>query len=126
MTFGSKIEANGNGKGQYLRLKRVIAPNMMELNNDTIVRLIGIGSRAGKEPEAMKWLWNKLKGQSVYLKFDQAKYDENNRLLSYMYLKNNTFINLHFLRSSLVRLDETFPFRYHDKFKTILKENIQP
>ena len=121
MTFGSKIEANGNGKEQYLHLKRVIAPNMMELNNDMIVRLIGIGTKAGKEPEAMKWLWDKLKGQSVYLKFDQAKYDENSRLLSYLYLKNNTFINLHFLRSNLVQLDETFPFRYHEKFR----ENIR-
>ena len=126
MTFGSKIEANGNGKEQYLHLKRVIAPNMMELNNDMIVRLIGIGTKAGKEPEAMKWLWDKLKGQSVYLKFDQEKYDENSRLLSYLYLKNNTFINLHFLRSNLVQLDETFPFRHHDKFKAILKEEIRP
>ena len=126
MTFGSKIKANGNGKEQYLHLKRVIAPNVMELNNDMIVRLIGIGTKAGKEPEAMKWLWDKLKGQSVYLKFDQTKHDENSRVLSYMYLKNNTFINLHFLRSNLVQLDETFPFRYHDKFKTILKEKNRP
>jgi site-specific DNA-methyltransferase (adenine-specific) len=126
ITFGSKIEANGNGKEQYLHLKRVIAPNMMELNNDIIVRLIGIGTKAGKEPEAMKWLWDKLKGQSVYLKFDQAKYDESSRLLSYLYLKNNTFINLHFLRSNLVQIDETFPFRYHEKFKAILKEEIRP
>jgi len=126
MTFGSKIEANGNGKEQYLHLKRVIAPNMMELNNEMIIRLIGIGTKAGKEPEAMKWLWDKLKGQSVYLKFDQAKYDESSRLLSYLYLKNNTFINLHFLRSNLVQLDETFPFRYHEKFKAILKEEIRP
>jgi len=125
MSFGSKIEANGNGKEQqYLHLKRIIAPNMMELNNDMIVRLIGIGTKAGKEPEAMKWLSDKLKGQSVYLKFDKAKYDENNRLLSYLYLKNKTFINLHFLRSNLVQLDETFPFRYQDKFKAIIKEEI--
>jgi DNA modification methylase len=121
MTFGSKIESNGNGKGEYFHLKRVIAPNMMELNNDVIVRLIGIGPKAGKEPEAMKWLCDKLKGQSVCLKFDQAKYDENNRLLSYLYLKNNTFINLHFLRSKLVQLDETFPFKYQDKFNSIPK-----
>ena len=70
----------------------------------------------------MKWLWDKLKGQSVYLKFDQIKYDENNRLLSYLYLKNNTFINFHFLRSNLVRVDETFPFRYQAKFKSVVEE----
>jgi modification methylase len=126
MTFGSKIKANSNDKEQYLRLKRVIAPNMMELDNDIIVRLIGIGIRAGKEMEAMKWLWDKLKGQSIYLKFDQTKYDESSRLLSYLYLKNNTFVNLHFLRSNLVQLDEAFPFRYHEKFKAAMNEEIYP
>jgi len=125
MTFGSKIKANGNDKKQYFRLKRVIAPNIIELNNDTIVRLIGIGTKAGKEPEAMEWLRKKLKGQSVYLKFDQEKYDENSQLLSYLYLQNKTFINLHFLRSNLVQLDESFPFTYHKKFKAILQEEIQ-
>jgi site-specific DNA-methyltransferase (adenine-specific) len=122
LSFGSKIEAGGKSKEKYLHLKRVIAPNMIELNNNMVVRLIGIEIKAGKEPEAMKWLWDKLKGQSVYLKFDKTKYDENNLLLSYLYLKNKTSINLHFLRSNLVRLDETFPFRYHDKFKAVIKE----
>ncbi len=125
MTFGSKIEANGNGEKQYLHLKRIISPHTIELSNDLIIRLIGIGTKAGKEPEALKWLWDKLRGQNVYLKFDQTKYDENNHLLSYLYLKNKTFINLHYLRSNLVQLDETYPFKYRDKFKSILHEEIQ-
>ncbi len=124
LSFGSKIEAGGKSKEKYLHLKRVIAPNTIELNNDAVIRLIGIGTKAGKEPEAMEWLWDKLKGQSIYLKFDKTKYDENNLPLSYLYLKNKTFINLHFLRSNLVRLDETFPFRYHDKFKAVIKEEF--
>jgi len=124
LNFGSKIDvhSNGNGKEQYHRLKRVVSPNMVELNNDIIVRLIGVKMMEGQEQGAMKWLWDKLKGQSIYLKFDQIKYDEDSRLLSYLYLKNNTLINLHFLRSNLVRIDETFPFRYHNKFKAILEE----
>ncbi|MBU1182161.1 MAG: site-specific DNA-methyltransferase [Proteobacteria bacterium] len=125
LSFGSKIEANGNGKVKYLHLKSVIAPNTIELNNDMIIRLIGIETKAGKELEAMKWLSDKLKGKSIYLKFDKTKYDDDNRLLSYLYLKNKTFINLHFLRSNLVRLDETFPFKYHDKFKAVIKEEIR-
>jgi len=124
MTFGSKIDINGNsnGKEKYLRVRRVITPNKMELNNDLIVRLIGIKAIVGKEEEAMKWLWDKLKGQSIYLKFDQIKYDETSHLLSYLYLKNKTLINLHFLRTNLVRLDETFAFRYYDRFKAIIEE----
>lgn len=125
MTFGSKIDANGNGKEEFFRLKRVIAPNMVELTNDMVVRLIGIRSRAGKEPDAMKWLWERLKGQSVSLKFDQAKFDEENHLLSYVYLKNKTFVNLHLLRSNLVQLDESFPFRYRERFRAVMAEEPQ-
>lgn len=124
-SFGSKIKAGETGKEKYLRLKNVIAPNIMELNNDIVIRLFGIETKAGSEAEAISWLWDKLKGQSVYLKFDEIKYDEENRLLSYLYLKNRTFVNLHFLRSNLVVLDETFPFKYHNKFKAAVKKKIQ-
>ena len=124
MTFGSKIDINGNGNGgnHYSRLKRVISPNTIELDNDLIVRLIGIRPNAGQEQAAMKWLQDKLKGQSLYLKFDKTKYDEHNRLLSYLYLKNKTFVNLHFLRSHLVELDKAFPFRCFDRFKAITEK----
>jgi len=124
MTFGSKIDVNGNGNGEnhFLRLKHVISPNIIELDNDLIVRLIGIRPKAAQERAATKWLQDKLKGQSIYLKFDQTKYDEHDRLLSYLYLKNKTFVNLHFLRSNLVQLDQAFPFRYFNKFKAIIEE----
>jgi site-specific DNA-methyltransferase (adenine-specific) len=125
LNFGSKIDArsNGNGKEQYHRLKRVVSPNVVELNNDIVVRLIGIKMMEGKEQGAIRWLWDKLKGQNIYLKFDQIKYDEESRLLSYLYLQNKTLINLHLLRSNMVRIDEAFPFRYHNKFKAILRES---
>ncbi|HPD60319.1 MAG TPA: site-specific DNA-methyltransferase, partial [Thermodesulfobacteriota bacterium] len=121
MCFGSKIDLNGNenGRKEYLYVSQVISPKEVELSNGLIVRLLGIKEVAGKEKESIKWLWDKLKGESIHLKFDAIKYDENNRLLSYLYLKNKTFINLHFLRTNLVQFDSTFPFRYSEKFKAI-------
>jgi len=122
MSFGSKIDLSGNGneKRDFLRVRQVISPKEIELSNGLKVRLIGIKEVAEKEGEAIEWLWDKLKGERVYLKFDEIKYDENNRLLSYLYLKNKTFINLHFLRTNLVQLDKTFPFRYLEKFEAII------
>ncbi len=124
MTFGSKIDINGNGNGEkeYQRVKQVISPKEIELSNGLIVRLLGIREVAEKEKEAMNWLWDKLKGESIYLKFDEIKVDENNRLLSYIYLKNKTFVNLHFLRTHFVQLDQTVPFRYFEKFKAAVQE----
>jgi len=122
ISFGSKIDLSGNcnEKRDFLRVRQVISPKEIELSNGLIVRLIGIKEVAEKEGDAIEWLWDKLKGENIYLKFDEIKYDENNRLLSYLYLKNKTFINLHFLRTHLVQLDKTFPSRYLEKFKAII------
>ncbi|MEW5909898.1 MAG: DNA methyltransferase [Thermodesulfobacteriota bacterium] len=120
---GPKLNEKKNHEKEYLKPKRVIAPNLMELEDKLIVRLLGIGIRKGGESEAMTWLWEKVKRDKVFLKFDKRKYDDHGHLLAYVYLKNRTFINLHLLRSNLVDLDKTYPFRYHEKFERTLKES---
>jgi site-specific DNA-methyltransferase (adenine-specific) len=84
-----------------------------------VVRLIGIRPKKNKELKAMGWLFDKLKGERIYLKYDSPKYDENHRSRCYVYLKNKTFINLHLLRSELVELDHETAFRYLNKFKAV-------
>jgi site-specific DNA-methyltransferase (adenine-specific) len=64
----------------------------------------------------MNFLREKLKKQRVYLKFDNIKYDNNNNLLVYLYLKNKTFINAHLLKTGLVEVDESFDYMYKEKF----------
>ena len=120
-TFGSKISADSEHAAlrTFLRLKRVITPNVIELSDGSIVRLLGIRNRPGKERDAVQWLTQKVKGQGLYLRPDKVKHDEEQRLLAYVYLKNKTFVNLHFLRTKLVQLDETIPFKCQDKFRTI-------
>jgi site-specific DNA-methyltransferase (adenine-specific) len=61
-------------------------------------------------------LRKKLKGQKVYLKYDNIKYDTNNNLLVYLYLKNKTFINAHLLKTGLVEVDDSFDYMYKEKF----------
>ncbi|QSZ27437.1 hypothetical protein ACETAC_00420 [Aceticella autotrophica] len=39
------------------------------------------------------------------IKFDTVKYDKDNNLLCYLYLKNKTFINGHLIKSNLVDVD---------------------
>lgn len=119
MTFESKINKNTQEKQSYSRLKRVLSPNLMELTNDIVIRLIGIREKSGAEEKAMEWLSKKLKDQNFLLKFDEVKHDKKDRLLSYLYLQNNAFINLHLLRTHWVEVDESFPFKYRDKFKDI-------
>ncbi|MDO4729507.1 MAG: DNA methyltransferase [Bacteroidota bacterium] len=115
--YGSKIDAESTGKREeYFSVKEVISPELVRLNNDLIIRLIGIKQNPEINGKATEWLINKLKGKKVYLKYDKIKHDENNNLMVYLYLKNKTFINAHLLKEKLVLVNENIDFRYKNKF----------
>ncbi len=66
--------------------------------------------------QAIDYLNEKIKGQKVYLKYDDKKYDEQNNLLAYLYLWNKTFINAHLIKNGLTSADDKMNFKYKDKF----------
>ncbi|MDW8464868.1 MAG: site-specific DNA-methyltransferase [Chloroherpetonaceae bacterium] len=118
LSFGSRVSAEQIiSPTEYLRLRTVLSPNLIELENGVVVRLIGVEAIEERAAEAMRFLEEKLRGESLFLKFDAVKYDENGTLLAYLYLKNKTFVNLHYLRTGLVRFSETFAIKYRDKLK---------
>lgn len=121
LQFGSKIDNNGNKNTQYYIVKKVIKPNIVELNNGLVIKLIGIKIDEEKKHKAIDFLISKTKGQKVFLKFDETKYDENNNLLCYLYLKNKTFLNTHLIKSKFVFVDTSFPHKYSNKFAQLFK-----
>ena len=56
------------------------------------------------------------------MKFDKLKYDSDNNLMVYLYLENKTFINAHLLKEKLVSFDDSFDFRYKNKFFNMIQE----
>lgn len=120
--FGSRIDDNKVEQTEYYGVKSIINPVLLTLNNGLKIRLLGIKEKPELSDKAMSYLNEKLKGQQVFLRFDHDKYDENNNLLCYMYLKNKTFINMHLLKNRLVDLDEKHSFQYAQKFKEALYE----
>ncbi len=58
----------------------------------------------------------KTKGQKIFLKYDQQKYDGQNRLFCYVYLKNKTFLNAHLIKEGLAVVDHSLDFRYKERF----------
>ncbi|MCH7613631.1 MAG: site-specific DNA-methyltransferase [Candidatus Marinimicrobia bacterium] len=125
LQFGSKIDNNSNGiKNKYYSVKEIISPTEIELNNGLIIKLIGIKPKKETEAKAIKFIREKTKGQKVFLKFDEIKYDDNNHLLTYLYLKNKTFINSHLLRTGYVDVDEAIPFKYLKKFRGLKKKGF--
>jgi len=116
LQFGSKVDKNGSRREEYFSVKEVISPEIVKLNNDLVVRLIGVKEKKEEHIKAKEYLINKTKGQKVFLKYDEQKYDDKNRLLCYLYLQNKTFINAHLIKEGLVSVDTLINFKYKSKF----------
>ena len=69
----------------------------------------------------MDFLRSKIRGQKVFLKFDEQKYDKENNLLCYVYLKNKTFLNAHLLKNNLALVDDSIDFKKKELFYNYLK-----
>jgi site-specific DNA-methyltransferase (adenine-specific) len=119
MQFGSKIDSNSGQREEYYTVKEVISPELVKLNNDLIVRLIGVKEKKSTNGSAKQYLIDKTKGQKVFLKYDEQKFDENNYLMCYLYLKNKTFLNAHLIKEGLADIDASINFKYKDKFSKL-------
>ena len=124
LQFGSKIDKDSPSKREELyTVKEIISPEKIRLNNDLIIKLIGIKEDPVKNGKATSFLIEKTKGKRVFLKYDKIKYDNQNNLLCYLFLENKTFINAHLIKNGLAQVDSNHEFKYKDKFLNLLQQN---
>lgn len=121
LQFGSKIDSTKSEAINSYSVKGIMSPEKLLLNNNLVVRLIGVKTKKEKTDEAIKFLQTKLKNQQVFMKFDTLKYDGENNLLCYLYLKNKTFINAHLIKNKFVDVDNRFDYKYKIKFLNLIK-----
>ena len=120
LRFGSKIDKDSAAQRETLfSVRQVISPELIMLGNGMTVRLIGIKQDPRINGKATEFLLSKFKGNKVFLKYDDIKYDAENHLMVYMYLENKTFINAHLLKNRLALVDESIDYKYKDKFKKL-------
>ena len=120
LQFGSKIDKeSAEVKTQLFTVKEVISPELILLSNGMIVRLIGIKQNPSVNGKASEFLVSRFKGKKVFLKYDEIKYDSENHLMVYMYLENKTFINAHLLKNKLALVDDSFDYKYKEKFQNL-------
>jgi len=125
LQFGSKIDDAGSSQREdYFTVKRIINPEVVELNNNLTIRLIGIVENPAVNGSATKFLSDKILGQKVFLRYDNKKHDDNNNLLCYLYLKNKTFVNAHLIKSGLTYVDNISDYRYKTKFIELEKKYV--
>ncbi len=117
LRFGSKIDNSHYERKNYHKVKEIISPEILLLNNGLEIKLLGVKEIVEKKEKAIQFLKEKTKGQKVFLKFDNSiKYDEKNRLLCYLYLWNKTFINAHLIKNGLADVDTAMSYKYKTKF----------
>lgn len=126
LKFGSKINVEDASAGmkreEYYTVKEILSPNLIKLNTGLIIRLIGVKPRQETLSAAKDFLQKKLLPGQVFLKFDRDKYDRENHLLAYVYMKNKTFINAHLIKHGFAEVDWEFPFKYGSKFQELVNE----
>jgi site-specific DNA-methyltransferase (adenine-specific) len=116
LRFGSKIDNSQSEKEIYYTVKEIISPETLVLNNGLKVRLLGVKEKPEINGEAVKFLREKTRGQKVFMKFDNIKYDEKNNLLCYLYLWNKTFLNAHLIKNGLTDADTAHDYKYKSRF----------
>ena len=119
LQFGSKLDKNSTDREEFYRVKEIISPELIKLNNDLVVRLLGVKEFPEANGKATKFLKEKTNNQQVFLKFDEQKYDRSNHLMAYVYLKNKTFLNAHLIKNGLAKADLSLNFKYRDKFSKL-------
>ncbi|PKK83458.1 MAG: DNA methylase N-4 [candidate division Zixibacteria bacterium HGW-Zixibacteria-1] len=107
LSFGSKIDSGTKEKQDYYTVKKILPNNKLLLDNGLSVKLAGIKVNENQLMEFNEFLISKVKGKKVFLKFDKIKYDSDNNLLCYLYLKNKTFINAHLVKYGLALVDDS-------------------
>ncbi|MBU4480967.1 thermonuclease family protein [Patescibacteria group bacterium] len=121
LKFGSKIDSTNSERVDLYSVKQVINPEKILLNNDLMIKLIGIRTKKEMFDKAMEFLQSKLKNQRVFIKFDNSKYDSENNLLCYLYLQNKTFINAHLIKTGFVDVDDKIDYKYKVKFLNLIQ-----
>ena len=126
LQFGSKIDKNSSTqREEYYSVKEIISPELIKLNNDLIVRLIGVKEKKEVNGKATEFLKLKTKGQKVFLKFDEIKHDKYNHLMAYVYLKNKTFLNAHLIKNGLTEIEMSYQYKAKERFLKYLKQGYK-
>lgn len=118
---------------QYYVVARVVDGDTIQLTNKQTVRLIGVDTpevypskklnadveRTGKDKATIQALGKQssdfvkkmVEGKRVRLEYDQNKTDVYGRTLAFIYLPDNTFVNLEIIKAGYGHAYTKYPFK---------------
>jgi micrococcal nuclease len=123
------------GPPQQAQVARVIDGDTLVLQGGVRVRVLGIDApEMEKEGRPADFLAHKAKaalrdltlGQTVRLEYDRQRYDHYGRLLAYLFLPDNTFVNAELVRQGLALVYFHSPnFKYRDVLLAAQREALE-
>ena len=125
LQFGSRIDENKKQRDDFFTVKEIMDSVTLKLNNNLVIKLLGVKNNPQKLNEAVNYLKNKTNKQRVFLRFDNLKYDKENNLLCYLYLQNKTFINAHLIKEGYVFVNNEMDYKYKEKFINLSQNNYE-
>ena len=118
-TYGSKIDLKSQKKEDIFRVREVISPSRLLLDNGQYITLLGIKEIPEKNGEAIEFLRKLTKGNKVFFRRDDNLSQDSEYV--YLYLNNKTFVNAHLIKNRLVDVDTESNFKYKERFLKYIK-----
>lgn len=116
-TFGARIDLQSRPKQEYHRVRQVLSPTLLLLDNGQRVRLLGIKEKPAQSEKAIEFLRDITKGNKVFLRFDDSlTHDQENNIYAYLYLANKTFVNARLVKQGLVKVDVDLEHKHRSRF----------
>ena len=115
------------------RVEKVIDGDTIRLDNDEVIRLIGVDTPESNHSEVPVQVFSKeacqftrqlCEGFKVYLEFDNEKKGKYGRTLAYVYLEDGRMVNEELLKRGYAYVLRRFPFKKKQEF-LMLQENAR-
>jgi DNA modification methylase len=113
-TYGSRIDGNSEKKADSFRVREVISPSRLLLDNGQYISLLGIKEIPEKNRDAIEFIRKLTKGNKVFFRRDDNLSKDSEYV--YLYLNNKTFVNAHLIKKGLVDVDIECDFKYKERF----------
>lgn len=107
------LEDAAKPRERGLRVREILAPDQLRLADGSVVHLLGIRPRIGKEQDAIAYLEAKLLKRAIFLKHAEP---HEGALRAYVYMENKTFINAKLIKEGLAEADSRTPHHYAARF----------
>jgi len=120
--FGSQIDGSQKPPREYFTVRRILSPEIIELDSGVQVRLLGVKAIEQQSAKALAYLSGLIMNRRVYLRFDPAaQTGDGEPPQAYVYARNRTFINAHLIKRHYAGVAENMEFHFKQKFVTYAK-----